>query len=126
MALLQKVNLFVINFTNWKDLFGIDDDDVNLPNVDKSGEEIKSDIQNFFLIAFSGLVVLFIGVILYGGFTWITAGDNEEKLRKAKNIMKSGLIALILTFGFLILLAVIGYFLGIKIDTSATFLDDIL
>lgn len=39
-----------------------------------------------------------IGVImvLYGGFTWMTAAGNEEKIQKAKGIITAGIIGLVI------------------------------
>jgi hypothetical protein len=45
-------------------------------------------------------VLMFVGVIavviiIYGGFIWMTAGGNDEKVNKAKKILVNGLIGLI-------------------------------
>ena len=41
-----------------------------------------------------GLIALLI--VLYGGFMWMTSGGNEEKVAKAKKILISGVIGLII------------------------------
>ena len=41
-----------------------------------------------------GLIALVI--ILYGGFVWMTSGGNEEKISKAKKILSSGVIGLLI------------------------------
>ena len=45
--------------------------------------------------AFLGLLgVIFIILIIYAGFTWMTAGGEEEKVRKSKEIIKRSIIGL--------------------------------
>lgn len=44
------------------------------------------------VLAFLG--VLFIGLILYGGFTWMTAAGAEDRVAKAKKIISASIIGL--------------------------------
>ena len=49
--------------------------------------------------AIIGTVLSFVGVIffcliLYGGFIWMISGGNEEKVYKAKNVIKDAVIGL--------------------------------
>ena len=44
---------------------------------------IAKIIQN--ILAFLGIIALIL--VLYGGFLWMTAGGNEEKIGKAKKIL---------------------------------------
>ncbi len=46
-----------------------------------------------YVLAFLGVVALV--VIIIGGFMWMTAGGNEEKVGKAKKVLIQGLIGLI-------------------------------
>jgi len=48
-----------------------------------------------------GVVLAFVGVIfliliIYGGILWMTAGGNEEKIKKAKSILTTALIGLVI------------------------------
>ena len=48
-----------------------------------------------------GVVLTFLGIIsvvliIYAGFTWMTAGGNEEKIKKAKSILTNSVIGLII------------------------------
>ncbi len=45
------------------------------------------------ILGFLGLIAVLI--ILYGGFTWMTSAGNEEKIAKAKKIIQSALIGMI-------------------------------
>ena len=42
------------------------------------------------------LGILFISYTIYGGFLWMTAAGNEEKLTKAKSILRNGIIGIII------------------------------
>jgi len=47
-----------------------------------------------YLITFLGLVS--VSVILYGGFVWMTAAGNDDRLSKAKGIITAGIIGLMI------------------------------
>lgn len=51
--------------------------------------------------------VIFMILLIYGGFVWMTAGGNEEKVKKANGILMSSM------FGLIIILSayVISYFI---------------
>jgi hypothetical protein len=46
------------------------------------------------VLGFLGVIVL--GLLLYGGFVWMTANGNEEKIETAKKILKNAVIGLII------------------------------
>ncbi|MDD2807277.1 MAG: hypothetical protein PHW95_02005 [Patescibacteria group bacterium] len=48
------------------------------------------------LMGFLGIIAIII--ILYGGFTWMTAGGNEEKVSQAKKIITAGIVGLVIIF----------------------------
>jgi hypothetical protein len=59
-------------------------------------------------------VLMFVGVIavviiIYGGFIWMTAGGNDEKVNKAKKILVNGLIGLIV---IILSYAIVGFAIG--------------
>lgn len=41
------------------------------------------------------LGVIFLGVMLYGGLTWMTASGNEQRVEKAKHTLIAGTIGLV-------------------------------
>lgn len=47
-----------------------------------------------FLLNLTGLVLL--GLILYAGYLWMTAGGNEEQVTKAKQLIRNAVIGLII------------------------------
>jgi D-alanyl-lipoteichoic acid acyltransferase DltB (MBOAT superfamily) len=46
------------------------------------------------LLALSGVVILIF--MLYGGFLWMTAGGQEDQVKKAKTIISNSVIGLII------------------------------
>ena len=59
----------------------------------KSLAEIIGAIIGIFL---SFLGVIFLILILYGGFIWMTSGGNEIKVIRAKKILTNAIIGLII------------------------------
>lgn len=48
-------------------------------------------------VALSLLGIIFIILIIYGGFQWMTAGGNEEMVKKAKSRIVNSIIGLVIT-----------------------------
>jgi hypothetical protein len=46
------------------------------------------------VLGFLGVIAL--GIVLYGGFVWMTSAGNEEKIATAKKILTNGLIGLVI------------------------------
>lgn len=64
----------------------------------EEGEErnLEGTIANGINIVLSLVGVLFIGLMLYGGYNWMTAGGNEEKVKTAKGTVTEASIGLII------------------------------
>ncbi|MCK5212214.1 hypothetical protein KAJ89_05935 [Candidatus Parcubacteria bacterium] len=57
-----------------------------------------SEIIGTIVSAFLGLLsVIFISLMLYAGYNWMTAGGDETKLTQAKNTIRRAIIGLIIT-----------------------------
>lgn len=69
-----------------------------------------SDIVGKFIGALITLLgIVFVVLFVYGGFVWMTAQGNEEKIKKAKNILTSAVVGLVIVFAsYAIASAVIG------------------
>jgi TRAP-type C4-dicarboxylate transport system permease small subunit len=59
----------------------------------KTIPEIIGAIINSFL---SLLGVIFLCLIIYGGFLWMTSGGNETKVYRAKEVLRNAIIGLII------------------------------
>jgi tetrahydromethanopterin S-methyltransferase subunit G len=80
--------------------------------VPKSPAEIAAGIINAFLTLLGIIAVI---LIVYGGFLWMTAGGNEERITKAKKILYNAAIGLII----IIMAYSITYFLIQRITQAA-------
>src|SRR3989339_514292 len=43
------------------------------------------------------LGIIFIGLVIYGGYNWMTARGDEAKVNKAKEVIQNAVIGLIIT-----------------------------
>ena len=57
---------------------------------------IESYIGQIINIVLSVLGVVFLILIIYGGILWMTAAGNEEKVKKAKELITEALIGLVI------------------------------
>lgn len=66
-------------------------ENLNLINTDLPTAVVN--VINYILL-FLGLIAVI--MILWGGFQWLTAGGNEEKVDKAKKILTAAIIGLVI------------------------------
>jgi len=94
--------------------------------VDGAGyEDISGDAEfyfaekagNFIEILLSFLGVVFIVLIIYGGFMWMTAQGNETQVEKAKKIIVNSVVGVVIVM----LAYAITYFVLISFGNSAGF-----
>lgn len=70
---------------------------VSCQGATKTKEEVVTIVKNIieaFLLPIVG--VLFITIIVVGGLVYITSGGNEESIKKAKKILTSGIVGLLI------------------------------
>jgi len=79
----------------------------NLDEVSQGIFKISGNPKNE-LLATAGLLVktflsllgvIFIGLIIYAGYNWMTAGGDEAKVTKAKDTIRYAIIGLIIIIG---------------------------
>ena len=59
-------------------------------------QDVRTTVSNV-IKAFMGLLgIIAVVIILLGGFKWMTAAGNEEKVAEAKKLIISGIIGLII------------------------------
>ncbi len=76
---------------------GFKDDEI--PNTfGESGEpeDVRSIIANIIKAVLGFLALIFLIIIIIGGFEWMTAGGNEEKVKKAKSRISNGIIGVVI------------------------------
>lgn len=66
---------------------------LGISNTTKTLQDTIISVVNW-VLALLGLIAVI--MILYGGFTWLTAGGNEEKVASAKKIISAAIIGLII------------------------------
>jgi hypothetical protein len=90
------------------DLFGIGAaNNIGLPNTAQDPKDAAVTIIQY-LMGFLGLIA--VAVILWGGFQWLTAGGNEDRVGSAKKTIIAGVIGLVIVIGaFAIVQIVIGF-----------------
>lgn len=58
--------------------------------------DVRVVVTRIINVAMGFLGIVAVLIILWGGFTWMTAGGNEEKVGEAKQIITAGVIGLII------------------------------
>ena len=61
-----------------------------------SSSDPRTIIGRIINFALGFLGVIAVGIILYGGFKWMTAAGNEDKTSEAKKLLGAGVIGLII------------------------------
>jgi len=56
--------------------------------------DVRDTIADIIGVALGLLGVIAVIIILWGGFSWMTAGGNDEKVSQARKIIFSGIIGL--------------------------------
>lgn len=64
-----------------------------------SSQDLKTTIQNIVRIVLGFIGVIFLLLILFAGFRWMTSRGDEKQIMQAKKILVSAVIGLIITLG---------------------------
>ncbi|HOZ55641.1 MAG: TrbC/VIRB2 family protein [Parcubacteria group bacterium ADurb.Bin316] len=89
------------------DPLGINDADFGLPSSVNDPKEAAVNIVTY-LMTFLGIIAVI--VILYGGFLWLTAGGNEDRVGSAKKTIIAGIIGLVIIIAaYAIVQIVVGF-----------------
>ena len=72
----------------------------NLTDAAKEAEYKSTDIETIVAIVIRSILgllgVIFLVLMVYGGFLWMTAKGNEQQVEKAKNLITAAIIGLII------------------------------
>lgn len=75
--------------------------------------DVKIIIANLIRIFLGLLGVIAVGLIVYGGFLWMTSAGNEERVHKAKQVLINAVVGLtIVLMSYVIVAFVLGKLLG--------------
>lgn len=64
------------------------------PAIGLSSADVRVTIAKIIRVAMGLLGIIAVVIVLIGGFTWMTAGGNDEKVGEAKKWIFSGVIGL--------------------------------
>jgi hypothetical protein len=75
--------------------FGLSEVNTGLNNS-LANRDLREIVGSIINIALGFLGVIAVVIILMGGFKWMTAGGNEDKVSEAKKLLGAGVIGLII------------------------------
>jgi hypothetical protein len=61
--------------------------------------DLTETIGNIIKIVLTFLGIVFLILVIYGGYIWMTAHGNEERVTKAKDLITEALIGLVIILG---------------------------
>ncbi len=97
LLLLPAAGLFNANiqFAHADELEAEDffDDDFT-DNTGLGQSDLKSTIGNLINVFLGFLGIIAVLIVLMGGFKWMTAGGNDDKVAEAKRLLVAGIIGL--------------------------------
>ena len=121
------VPLLPINAANLNDAFRVDSGDIysNQDRLDSAAYNARFNIagnagaltpEQIISTAITALLsllgVIFVALIVFSGFSWMIADGDEQKVTKAKGMIRESLIGLVIVLGaYAVSYSVIGLFL---------------
>jgi len=70
--------------------------EIGLPGEgDTQANDVLDRVAKIIKYVLGALVMLFMVLIIYAGFKWMTAGGNEDNINSAKKIMTSAIIGVV-------------------------------
>lgn len=73
-------------------------EEVGLPGTEQIEDRPLDLVVKIIRIALGFLALVFLILILYAGFSWMTSAGNSEQINKAKGIIKAALIGILIIF----------------------------
>jgi len=108
-----------LNLKDSKTQLGTAGSSAGYPAEDKEGKNIEYIIGQIIKGVLSFLGVIFLILVIYGGFMWMTAHGNEEQVTKAKKLITEATIGLIIVLSsYLITFYVISKFISAIFETT--------
>jgi uncharacterized membrane protein len=69
---------------------------INNANIGLQASDPRAVAARIINVALGFLGIVAVVIVLYGGFMWMTAAGNEERISKAKQILTAGIIGLVI------------------------------
>lgn len=80
-----------------EDLFGGVDSQVFADTAGLPSGDLPTTIASIIRTILGFLGIVAVVIVLMGGFKWMTAGGNEDKVKEAKRLITQGIIGLVIT-----------------------------
>jgi len=99
------ISLFIVPFLAFSpvnagnDVFGLGFVDGNQPGtqaINLGSKDPRSMVAQLINVILTLLGVIAVCIVLLGGFKWMTAGGNEDKVGEAKKLLGAGVIGLVI------------------------------
>ncbi|MFA5076522.1 MAG: hypothetical protein WC480_03860 [Patescibacteria group bacterium] len=92
--------IFLVILSGWISIFDASATDIdlgleNVPSCDFCGEDMRSNIAIIANRIFGGLIIFFLIITLISSIYWLTKRKNPDQAKKAKKIIKIGLLGLV-------------------------------
>lgn len=76
------------------------------------GQDVRLYVVALIKMVLSVTGFLFLALVVYGGYLWMTAAGNEETLTKAKQIISKAIVGFVVIMAAYSLTAFIGWYIG--------------
>lgn len=92
LTILSLLTPVVVSAQN--DILGLNV--INNANIGLQASDPRAVAARIINVALGFLGIIAVVIVLYGGFMWMTAAGNEERISKAKQILTAGVIGLVI------------------------------
>ena len=76
--------------------FFVDGTEADTEGINLGNKDPRTMIAQIINVLLTLLGVIAVGIVLLGGFKWMTAGGNEDKVGEAKKLLGAGVIGLVI------------------------------
>jgi Zn-dependent protease with chaperone function len=95
LAIVAALAIPMVTMAQNNNLFGMNEVSTGLNNT-LSTADPRVVVGRIINVVLGFLGVIAVGIILLGGFKWMTAGGNEDKVGEAKKLLGAGVIGLVI------------------------------
>ncbi len=69
-----------------------------LGSQEKDNYDLLGQVAKTIKVALGTLVIIFMSLLIYAGFKWLTSGGNEQRIADAKKMISAALIGVVIIF----------------------------
>jgi len=90
--------------------------DINIGAPSAGFDNVDRLITNTLQVSIVVAILFVLGMLIIGGYGWITAGGDKAKVEEARSRITNALIGLAIVAAAYALIVLIGQFFGVEID----------